>query len=689
MAGYKSFLLSDLKVFFLCLLVFLMLHFAGRAVTGPKGFAPTMPLIGLVLVYSVFVLGSLAFSKFSIFFPFYGLIALTAIGLARARSEIVMDAMMVCVGVLITFPLIVLALGVNEPLWDDMTHWLVAGQYLFREGHLPTLDLPALNHVHPIYPWARALLHAWVANFNFGFTINVSGVFNCLFMSSTFLWLPIWLKSQSKKNLGVFECIRLIALSSSLLIPWTVLLGSTLIVSSYADPIFTVCFVHIFMAIIMRSISAPVQQKVKIPSSIEIIALIAAAASIKESGIYLAGLMLGAWVLYETTITVDRTKIGYFQKWVTVNSKNVLNKSLYLLPAIALVMMWGEYASQNGIGQSYGQLGRNNLDVLDEILLSTMSKFLGRPYGLICSIILLMVLFYRNIIRQKKDNVMSGIVFFAVGFFVLSYSFQILAYLFAFTKYEASYAASFTRYMAPAGLISFMAMLLVFTNQFLHWSFHARLFSAVGTWLATLCIIFIASEKIVPEPRIEPRLRNIAESIKLSYPSGNTLRILDLEGNGFSATVIRFYLDGHMRTYYATLLPDLSQPVTNKMFKGWVDSTNFLYLLDGPANVYDLMGLSGSLKQWAENIVTSHPQNSKLLLLDLATNGDEARKLIMLLNGDFIASVKNMSEPKLDFERNIKLWVKKYDFVYVVSARQDQIALLNSLSYKNVKVLTK
>ena len=149
-------------------------------------------------------------------------------------------------------PLTALAIVVHEPLWDDMTHWLVSAQFLFRQNHLPTDSHPIVNSSQAIYPYARAMLHAWVNSANGNFTINVQGIFNCLFLASTFRWLPLWIEKQQSKPLDQFENFSLTAAASLLAFPWAAMLGSTLVVSSYADPVFAICFVHIFMLVMVK-----------------------------------------------------------------------------------------------------------------------------------------------------------------------------------------------------------------------------------------------------------------------------------------------------------------------------------------------------------------------------------------------------------------------------------------------------
>ena len=112
-------------------------------------------------------------------------------------------------------------------------HWLVSAQ-LFRQHHLPTESHPIVNSSHAIYPYARAMLHAWVNSYNGNF--GCTGDLQLFVLASTFRWLPLWLKSSSPNiliNLKIFLLQQLPPLA----FPWAAMLGSTLVVSSYADPV--------------------------------------------------------------------------------------------------------------------------------------------------------------------------------------------------------------------------------------------------------------------------------------------------------------------------------------------------------------------------------------------------------------------------------------------------------------------
>ena len=121
---------------------------------------------------------------------------LAGIGFFRCRKTWIVDSTNLAISVVAGMPLTALAIVVYEPLWDDMTHWLVSAQFLFRQSHLPTAVEPIINSSHAIYPYARAMLHAWVNSVNGNFTVNVQGNLQLFVLSSTFHGCRSGLKSR-------------------------------------------------------------------------------------------------------------------------------------------------------------------------------------------------------------------------------------------------------------------------------------------------------------------------------------------------------------------------------------------------------------------------------------------------------------------------------------------------------------
>jgi len=680
-SGYRLVTFDELIVFLAALVIFFALHFVGRAVLGGRAPTPILPVIGLAVVYFAFVAGSYLVPGLSLIAPFLLLILLAGTGVVRHREGWLSDFTHLATSVAVGMPLTALAIVVYEPLWDDMTHGLVSSQFLFRHHHLPTATEPIVNSSHAIYPYARAMLHAWVNSVNGDFTVNVQGIFNCLFLASTFRWLPIWIERQLSRSLDQFENISLIAAASLLAFPWAAMLGSTLVVSSYADPVFAICFVHIFMLVMV----ADDLDKLIVNDRhgmLQLSLLLLAPIAIKQSGIYLVAIIM--FMIFASYCT------GRFRNDGAGGSAEMVRTGVLLffgfLPALLGYWLWAEYADLNSIPKSFGlrPSGEWNFDVIDQILVATLLQFNGRPYALVATFFVLALLVWGHVRRGPDLCRLNKVAGLAIGFFLACYAFQIVAYIFAFTKFEASKAASFARYMAPAGLIVFVALGMLLMRGYVDWSRSRRMVISWGLFTLGTLVILLSSSKIVPEQRVDPRLKDIASVIREIYPAGDNLTLLDIRGNGFAATTVRFYLDGYMPTNYRTLYPDANRPVTDAMLKEWQSETDHVYVLTGPLSLYEAIGITSGEIETATNLMNSYPKGADLILVDAVSDGKNARHLAMLLQWHFKIYVKT-SIDLLQGNRDqlLKSWQTSAIPVHFVSLNRETIEWLNEFDSKN------
>jgi hypothetical protein len=562
-SGFRSLASGELGVLLLSLVIYTALLFAGRAITNTRAPLAVQPAIGLTAVYAFFVVGSFASTGFSIWFPFGLLVALAALGIWRRRRYLFEELTHIAFSIIFLLPLCLLAVVVNNPMWDDFSQWLPSAQYLFREGHFPTLAEPALNHAAQSYPYSRALLHAWVNSFTGDFTINVQGLFNILFASSLLLWAEPLTTMLHEKSSDKYAKYFAMCFISGLVIIWTVTLNTKLIVSSYADPVFSVAIVHLFVFIIyLHQTDSNVTGKYNVPLAL----LLAFPLIIKESGFYYSLFLYACYWLFSLLPSMLKTKPAV----VSVATKSAFH-ALHLVPVFLLKVVWGIYVTQNNLRKPFSI--RNILEwdfsILPQIMSSAGYQLLERPYLILGSSVVLVLLVLSMRRASRWDETKKFVYKFALVFTVLTLLFHIVAYLAVFTEYEAVRAASFRRYMAPAGLLVWTALFVVMLLWFLKGKKTTFQVSSLSMILVLTVATISKSHRIVTPPRYSPGLEQEALEITKKYNKGETILIFDLLTNGIDAVVIKFHLGNYLPVAYVSNV-NYSGNVTEELVSKWI-----------------------------------------------------------------------------------------------------------------------
>ncbi|MDC3286231.1 hypothetical protein OAV67_01070 [Alphaproteobacteria bacterium] len=591
---------------------------------------------------------------------------LACFGVWRSRQTFAQDSLYMGVALLFLSPLIFLALVVNEPLWDDFTHWLVSAQYLIREGHLPTADSPVLNHSHQSYPYARALLHAWVDRTLGDFNITVQGVFNIFFGSTLLLWVPLWMSFSLGRRASFYECLIGMGCFSWVIIIWAALLGSTLIVSSYADPVYSIAMVHLFFALALDAFRRGSFSQATSSLDPVLICLFVSPIILKQSGLYFSLMMLGMFWLYSTIEYIkDKGSIR-----IMVLAQRTIIQALYLLPMFCLNFIWSFYCRDQNVSGSFSLKAAEfwNFDVLHHILGGIGVQIASRPYTSLGALIIVGIL----ILWMKRGRPSQDRVFIllplSLCFLLLTTLFQLLAYCFVFTEYEAIRGASFNRYIAPSGLIIWSSLFVCFIKALTSKPLMRQQLISGGLALSFFAVIISFSHKIVPMPRLNPSLVGTAEMIKNSYHRDKTLMMLDLLGNGIEPTVIRFYLDQHMYAAY-TPAQATQEKITPEILAKWVKGYDHVYVHSAPDYVLPMVGAPIEIVMLGRSLRERYPRGERLLLLDLIGSGKDGNILSLMLERHMNITLLTRSDLKIQMtEDEIIGWLEGHQHLYIHTA---------------------
>lgn len=575
-AGFESLTYSDLGVLFLSIIVYVGLFFAGRAFTGPKAIQAVQVFIGLLALYIFFVTGSVISAGFSALNTLFFLILLTLIGVWRSKSFLFEDCKSLAISIAFVAPLLCLALVKNNPLWDDYSHWLPSAQFLFNHGHLPTLQEPVINNAHPSYPYARALIHTFVNLGMENFLMNVQGVFNILFASSLLLWAKPLLQLQNKTNQNNTTIIvSMMGILGFLLIIWIITLNTRLIISSYADPVYSICIVHLFLFLFTSRYYDKSFSSGKfnwVISSLFTIPII-----IKDAGIYYSLIVfISYWVAFDL-VRIFRKDVN-----LKLESKIIIIQVLHLMPLVLFKFMWAFYIDTHGIKKSFATLSitETKIDLIPQILHAAELQILGRPYILFAIFLILLILLFSKPSNWQKSRSPLSIFPFALVTAAGMILFHLLSYLLTFVPYEAARAASFSRYIAPAGLIAWTSLIIYFIKSDLTSNSNTIIASGSLFSLIFFSGVVLNSEKFNTADNVNPNLKYVAEKIINKYPKGKPLLIFDLGTNGIDATIIRFYTNSYMPIGYVNSI-SLDGPLSEDIFKEWTKDYEYIYIHSG------------------------------------------------------------------------------------------------------------
>ena len=582
--GFRSIGEEDWLILFYSLAIFMFLTIAGRGLLGKKAVLPILPIASLTFIYFIFVIGSVLNSGLSVYSPILILAFFSIIAVVRAPLQIIVrDILYSGIALFFVSPLIWLALVVNQGQWDDYTHWLVSAQYLLREGHLPVAETIVLNHSTPSYPWARAMLHAWVNSQTTSFSFNVQPLFNVLFCSSLLLWGPIWLKYNNGQA-SLKLTFASMAGYSGLIIILILCLGSNTFMSSYADPIYCVCMVHIFHFICLDYLSDARFSSGSIKLDVSALILFTAPMIIKSSGLYFSIMLLTLIWILRAASQYRQTQFGDLRCLL----KSFLVQSAYLIPSFLLYFAWSIYITRELIPLTFTVQPIENwhFDILPTILWSIFQEMQARPYayiGLLLALFILLKQWRAGQINSLRSNIF---LFISVGFFFSSLCFQIVVYCISFGEGEAANAASFNRYMAPSGLMVYVGLFAYLVETLSGRAVTRQIISGVSVMLGFIFLVVYFDQKLAPPQRFPDSFKILGKELKKAVPEGSKLLFLDLLGNGFVPTVVRFYMDGKAIAQYRSSF-DVSGTITRQTLSDWSEPYDYIYVLSAPDYVWE------------------------------------------------------------------------------------------------------
>lgn len=487
---------------------------------------------GYSFIYVVFLFSAFINSNFIFYFsPIF----LIGIFLYRLNSlpliTLKNDFIKILIAQIIISPFLIYTLFLNNLNWDDYATWLPNAYYIFEHGHLPKNGIVSVESAHPSYPYAFPIFIGLVNQINGHFHENIAPMFNVIFLS---LIITLVIPNKTTKTLEL-------VLKQIYLIPF--LLLAVLIMNSKgifgAGPDLIICMItctYVYYDFRNHLLELSYKKSCNFNTILFKSFLAIALVGTKQVGVYIL-------LIIELSALLTKTFLA---------PKNSLNKTTFiyifinfLIPVmigIVIHNLWNYYAQVEGIRLSFGSFSLENIRFrdIDKVIMSMWYSTIEKPYVLIALIANLY--FFKTI---KKRGSLSN--HFAVSSFIFSLMiicFLMLAYLTVFGEYEGNRAASFERYIAPAGFVALINLLCIINKK--RNNTNLKVFKTF--MLPILICVFYIMISISEKNRII-RSSNINFPQLIKYFQNNFdgmshINIFDFHSLGFVGHILNFKLYG-------------------------------------------------------------------------------------------------------------------------------------------------
>ena len=315
--------------------------------------------------------------------------------------------------------------------------------------------------------------------------------------------------------------------------------------------------------------------------------------TVKPSGLYFSIIaMLSFWsfmVVYENIISKHKS--------ILYLAGHIVRQSLYLLPVIIMHVIWSLYLSAQNVQSGLGGIKPTdqwNFHVLPEILFSSFRETLERPFGLLGFLICLVLVIRSVTASTLKQSHLPPYLIITICFFIGTATFQILAYCLVFGEFEAKRAASFNRYMVPASLALWGALLFSFWQWWNSKQFKPKFLISCIIAICFFSALLFSSEKFSQRNDRTKGLQDIASQINQNIEQGSRLLIVDALGNGFHSVVIRFYLGSKASVAYLST-HHIKTEITPKLVNEWAANFDYIYIHTIPEYVSRFLNLDTRL----------------------------------------------------------------------------------------------
>ena len=498
---------------------------------------------------------------------------------------------------IIISPFLIYTFFLNNLNWDDYATWLPKAYYIFEHGHLPKKSIQSIYTSFPAYPFAFPIFIGIINKINGHFYENVAPMFNVIFLSLILTF------SILNKNINFFQ----IMFKQIYIIP--IMLLAVLIMNTKgifgAGPDLIICMLScVYLFYDFKNYSLELNKKPNFNfdnilfQSLIAISLIGT----KQVGLYILiiiciGSLVTKLFLYNNVVSIKKNYIGILISFIVPISVGILFSYL-----------WNVYFQLQGFKIPFEGFSLESIRLhdLSKILFAICNSIIEKPYFLLA--FLLNLYFY--IMYKGSNSLIRYFSFCSLLTTSMLICFLILVYLTVFGEYEGNRAASFERYIAPAGFINLISILLIVDNN------KKIIIKNIRTYLYPLIIIIIYLGISFSEKKRIIRFSPLNYSELISYlnknlPPNSSINTFDFYSMGYIGHVLTFKLYNEFSIIkYDPLNFNLSY---DNIIQYINKNTNLIFAQYNDKNIHSIL-LKLNLKN--SNIINSKKLNLWVIKVD-------------------------------------------------------------------------
>ena len=509
----------------------------GAAITGKHRYAPADILVGWAFCIIVFTLiGTQTDIPFTPVTIAMGLFAIGCGIYVWKRDKRLLPAGAVKLLVLNILLFIIIA-AMAPSQWDEFSHWLLAGSYLFEIDTFPRTGLEPPLSISTYYPNGATLIPYLASQISGHFVENASALFHILLLCSMALTALDIIRRGAKLDLIASPSWGGCALGFMTVTIFSTAFVQKVVFTAYADLPMAACVATAgFLGwLILQALSKNEKTKAFI-LAVQFGLVLLLLQNLKPTGIVLIlGLCIGLSI---AALRDSKVPFGSFLKLLPQ----------MILPCIFIYVLWKAHIDTH--------FSVRNLSLLPFDLWQwhNMAETLPRIFGIMTRkgayfgmMGMLSVLSFWALFRYRTP--FDRFTILAGSTFVSYNAFLVFAYLAIFTGFTSTHALSYWRYnmhLAHLGVFCAAFGLAVLWQQ--RASLRMRSYLPLLSKIAIVIVLMLPlafAKKLRFDVRSPKQfVHNIGEDLKTLLPKESRLFIMDPHSNGFYREQMRYQMYG-------------------------------------------------------------------------------------------------------------------------------------------------